>query len=89
MGVWKPDRLKRFLYRDQPAWFWLEKVIWLYESRDEAHKHNLAVNKITKFLGRWLDSGRARRNNTGEIVLRTCAIPARWLSSIESSRQDG
>lgn len=67
---------------------WLEKVIWLYESRDEAPLNTiLAVNKITKFLGRWLDFGDVLvKTFTGEIVLRNMRDPSQMVACIEEFR---
>ena len=49
---------------------WVEKVIWLYESRDEAPLTTiLAVNTTSTFLGRWLHYGSVIvKTFTGEIT---------------------
>ncbi len=66
----------------------VEKVIFLYESRDEAPLNTiLAVNVTTSFIGRLLGYGNvAVRTFTGEIVLRNLPHPYRMVSIIEEYR---
>lgn len=67
---------------------WVEKVIFLYESRDEAPLNTiLAVNVTTSFIGRLLGYGNvAVRTFTGEIIFRNMPDPYRMVSIIEEYR---
>lgn len=67
---------------------WLEKVIWLYESREEAPLATiLAVNKLTRLLGRWFGFGDVLvKTFTGEIVFRNLRDPGRMVACIEEFR---
>lgn len=66
----------------------VEKVIFLYESRDEAPLNTiLAVNVMTPFIGRLLGYGSvAVRTFTGEIMLRNLPNPNRLAAIIEEYR---
>lgn len=67
---------------------WVEKVIWLYESRDEAPLNTiLAVNTRSTFLGRLLGYGTVVvRTFTGEITFRNLPTPNRMAAIIEEYR---
>lgn len=68
---------------------WLEKVIWLYESRDEAPLNTiLSVNVTTSLLGRTFNFGNVVvRTFTGEIVFRNMRDYDRMVSVIDEFRQ--
>jgi hypothetical protein len=68
---------------------WLEKVIWLYESRDEAPLNTiLSVNVTTSLLGRIFNFGNlVVRTFTGEIVFRNMRDYDRMVSVIDEFRQ--
>ena len=67
---------------------WLEKVIFLYESRDEAPLTTiLAVNTTSTFLGRIFNYGSVVvRTFTGEITFRNLKDPKRMAAIIEEYR---
>jgi hypothetical protein len=67
---------------------WVEKVIWLYESRDEAPLTTiLAVNTTTTFLGRLLGYGSVIvKTFTGEITFRNLRDPQQMVAYIEEYR---
>jgi uncharacterized membrane protein YdbT with pleckstrin-like domain len=67
---------------------WVEKVIWLYESRDEAPLTTiLAVNTATTFLGRLLDYGSVIiKTFTGEITFRKLRDPQQMVAYIDEYR---
>ena len=68
---------------------WVEKVIWLYESRDEAPLNTiLSVNVTTSLLGRILDFGNVVvRTFTGQIIFRNLRDYDRMVSVINEYRQ--
>jgi hypothetical protein len=68
---------------------WVEKVIWLYESRDEAPLTTiLAVNTTRTFLGRQLHYGSVVvRTFTGEITFRNLRDPQRMVEFINEYRE--
>lgn len=67
---------------------WVEKVIWLYESRDEAPLTTiLAVNTTTTFLGRMLGYGSVIvKTFTGEITFRNLKDPKQMVAFVEEYR---
>jgi len=67
---------------------WLERVIVLYYSRQEAPLHQvLSVNTTTSFLGRILNYGTVDvRTYTGGIPMRKIADPKRFASFVEAYR---
>lgn len=67
---------------------WVEKVIWLYESRDEAPLSTiLAVNTSTRFFGRLIGYGSVVvRTFTGEITFRNLKNPYRMVDFIDEYR---
>ncbi len=67
---------------------WVEKVIWLYESRDEAPLTTiLAINTTTTFLGRWLHYGSVIvKTFTGEITFRNLKNPQKMVDFIREYR---
>jgi hypothetical protein len=67
---------------------WVEKVIWLYESRDEAPLSTiLAVNTATRFIGRLIGYGSVVvRTFTGEITFRNLKNPHRMVDFIDEYR---
>ena len=64
---------------------WIEKVIWLYESRDEAPLNTiLSVNVTRTFLGRLIGFGSVIvRTFTGQIVLRNLGEPGEFAAMVE------
>lgn len=68
---------------------WVEKVIWLYESRDEAPLNTiLSVNVTTSLLGRIFNFGNVVvRTFTGEIIFRNMRGYDRMVSVIDEYRQ--
>jgi hypothetical protein len=68
---------------------WVEKVIWLYESRDEAPLSTiLSVNVTTSLLGRTFNFGNVVvRTFTGEIIFRNMRGYDRMVSVIDEFRQ--
>lgn len=68
---------------------WVEKVIFLYESRDEAPLNTiLSVNVTTSLLGRILNYGSVIvRTFTGEIIFRNLRDYDRMVSVINEYRQ--
>ena len=68
---------------------WVEKVIWLYESRDEAPLNTiLSVNVTTSLLGRIFNFGNVVvRTFTGEIIFRNMRGYDRMVSVIDEFRQ--
>ncbi len=68
---------------------WLEKVIWLYESRDEAPLNTiLAVNTTSTFFGRLLHYGSVVvKTFTGEIIFRNLRDPKQMVAIIEEYRE--
>ncbi len=64
---------------------WIEKVIWLYDSRDEAPLNTiLSVNVTTNFWGRLLGFGNVIvRTYTGEIVFRYLGKPHQMADAVE------
>lgn len=68
---------------------WVEKVIWLYESRDEAPLTTiLAVNTTTTLLGRFFRYGNVIiKTFTGEIIFRNLKDPAGMVKFIDQYRQ--
>jgi len=67
---------------------WVEKVIWLYESRDEAPLTTiLAINTNRTFLGRWLNYGSVIiKTFTGEITFRNLKDPQKMVGYIREYR---
>ncbi|UCF28963.1 MAG: cyclic nucleotide-binding domain-containing protein [Chloroflexota bacterium] len=67
---------------------WVEKVVWLYESRDEAPLTTiLAINTTTTFLGRWLHYGSVIvKTFTGEITFRNLKNPQNMVAFIREYR---
>ena len=67
---------------------WVEKVIWLYESRDEAPLTTiLAINATTTFLGRIIGYGSVIvRTFTGEITFRNLRDPQKMVAYIREYR---
>lgn len=76
-----------YLVTDQRV-VWVEKVIWLYESRDEAPLTTiLAVNTTTTFFGRQLGYGSVIvKTFTGEITFRNLRNPQRMVAYIDEYR---
>ncbi|MBE9475226.1 MAG: cyclic nucleotide-binding domain-containing protein [Chloroflexi bacterium] len=68
---------------------WVEKVIWLYESRDEAPLTTiLAVNTTTTLLGRLFHYGSVIvKTFTGEITFRNLRDPQRMVEFIDEYRE--
>lgn len=68
---------------------WVEKVIWLYESRDEAPLTTiLAVNTTTTFLGRLFNFGSVIvKTFTGEITFRNLREPVRMVEYLDEYRE--
>ena len=68
---------------------WVEKVIWLYESRDEAPLTTiLAVNTTSSFVGRLLHYGSVIvKTFTGEITFQNLRDPDRMSKFIEEYRE--
>ncbi len=68
---------------------WVEKVIWLYESRDEAPLTTiLAVNTTTTFLGRLFHYGSVViKTFTGEITFRNLKDPTRMVEYLDEYRE--
>jgi hypothetical protein len=68
---------------------WVEKVIWLYESRDEAPLTTiLAVNTTSSFFGRLMHYGSVIvKTFTGEITFRNLKDPHRMGEFIEEYRE--
>ena len=68
---------------------WVEKVIWLYESRDEAPLTTiLSVNTTTTFLGRLFHYGSVIvKTFTGEITFRNLRDPQRMVAFIDEYRE--
>ena len=68
---------------------WVEKVIWLYESRDEAPLTTiLAVNTTSSFFGRLMHYGSVIvKTFTGEITFRNLRDPHRMGEFIEEYRE--
>lgn len=64
---------------------WIERVIWLYESREEAPLNTiLSVNVIRSFLGRLIGFGSVIvRTFTGQIVLRNLGSPGEFAAMVE------
>jgi hypothetical protein len=64
---------------------WIEKVIWLYESRTEApHSSIQAVNVNTTLLGRLLGYGDVTINTyTGKMILRVVGEPYQMAALIQ------
>jgi CRP-like cAMP-binding protein len=64
---------------------WIEKVIWLYDSRDEAPLNTiLSVNVTTNFWGRLLGFGNVIvRTYTGEIVFKHLGKPHQMADAVE------
>jgi hypothetical protein len=67
---------------------WVEKVIWLYESRDEApHSTILSVDVTTTLFGRLIHYGNVVvRTFTGQIVFRNVKEPYRMARFIDEYR---
>jgi hypothetical protein len=67
---------------------WVEKVIWLYESRDEApHNTILSVDVNTTFLGRLIQYGSIYvRTFTGQIIFRNAKDPYEMARFIDEYR---
>lgn len=67
---------------------WVEKVIWLYESRDEAPLTTvLAINTSRTFLGRRLNYGSVIvKTFTGEIIFRNLKNPQMMVAFIREYR---
>jgi hypothetical protein len=67
---------------------WVEKVIWLYESRDEAPLTTiLAVNTTSTLLGRIFHYGNVIiKTFTGEIIFRNLKDPQTMVSYINEYR---
>jgi hypothetical protein len=67
---------------------WVEKVIWLYESRDEAPLTTiLAINTTTTFLGRIFHYGSVIvKTFTGEITFRNLKDPQKMVGYIREYR---
>lgn len=68
---------------------WVEKVVWLYESRDEAPLTTiLAVNTTTTFFGRLFHYGSVIvRTFTGEITFRNLRDPQVLVAYINEYRE--
>ena len=68
---------------------WVEKVIWLYESRDEAPLNTiLAVNTTSTFFGRLFHYGNVIiRTFTGEIIFKNLKEPLRMVKFINEYRE--
>jgi hypothetical protein len=68
---------------------WVEKVIWLYESRDEAPLTTiLAVNTTSTFFGRLFHYGSVIvKTFTGEITFRNLRDPQRMVEFIDEYRE--
>lgn len=68
---------------------WLEKVVGLYDSRQEAPLDTvLAVNVVSNQLGRWLNYGDINvRTYTGGIRMRNASNPARFAAFVEGFRK--
>ena len=68
---------------------WMEKVIWLYESRDEAPLTTiLAVNTTSTLLGRIFHYGNVIiKTFTGEIIFRNLKDPQRMVKFINEYRE--
>lgn len=68
---------------------WVEKVIWLYESRDEAPLNTiLAVNTTSTFFGRLFHYGNVIiRTFTGEIIFKNLKDPLRMVKFINEYRE--
>lgn len=68
---------------------WVEKVIWLYESRDEAPLTTiLAVNTASTFFGRLFHYGSVIiKTFTGEITFRNLRDPQRMVEFIDEYRE--
>ncbi len=64
---------------------WIERVIWLYDSREEAPLNTvLSVNVTTTFLGRLLGFGSVIvRTFTGQIMLRNLGGPGEFAAMVE------
>lgn len=67
---------------------WVEKVIWLYESRDEAPLSTiLAVNTTSTFIGRRFHYGNVIvKTFTGEIIFRNLKNPQEMVKFIDEYR---
>lgn len=67
---------------------WVEKVIWLYESRDEAPLTTiLAINTSRTVLGRWFHYGSVIvKTFTGEITFRNLKNPNMMVGYIREYR---
>jgi hypothetical protein len=89
-GVWKFIDWGNdyYIVTNQRA-VWVEKVIFLYESRDEAPlNYVLAVNTYSPYIGRLLHFGSVViRTYTGEITFRYLPEPGRMAAVIEEYRQ--
>jgi len=68
---------------------WVEKVIWLYESRDEAPLNTiLAVNTTSTFFGRLFHYGNVIiRTFTGEIIFKNLKDPLGMVKFINEYRE--
>lgn len=68
---------------------WVEKVIWLYESRDEAPLTTiLAVNTTSTLLGRLFHYGNVIiKTFTGEIIFRNLKDPQAMVNFINQYRE--
>ena len=68
---------------------WVEKVIWLYESRDEAPLNTiLAVNTTSTLLGRMFHYGNVIiKTFTGEIIFRNLKDPQGMVKFINEYRE--
>jgi len=68
---------------------WVEKVIWLYESRDEAPLTTiLAVNTTSTLLGRMFHYGNVIvKTFTGEIIFRNLKNPQEMVNFINEYRE--
>jgi hypothetical protein len=68
---------------------WVEKVIWLYESRDEAPLNTiLAVNTTSTLLGRMFHYGNVIiKTFTGEIIFRNLKNPQSMVKFINEYRE--
>ena len=68
---------------------WIEKVIWLYESRDEAPLTTiLSVDVTTSLVGRLLKYGDVRlRTFTGEVLFRALRDPYRISGIVEECKR--
>jgi hypothetical protein len=68
---------------------WIETVIWLYESRDEAPLSTiLAVNTTSTFIGRMFNYGSVIiKTFTGEIVFRNLRDPQAMVRYIDEYRE--